>query len=431
MMDLQFLSKGLDFCKKRKKWVLLCAFFGASSYGTYRVYQLPGVARKRRKLFKLLTAFFSMAELVSDSAETIGVVSKEMKEFLRSDSDEIPKSLRQISKIATSDEFSDSLTRVSEALTVGILRGYRSEISSESGVEGSVSFTDKVMDKILSSAGTGFVSVIAGSFARNLVQGFYSSAESVNGSCGNGMANGTNDKVDLSSVPRWVNVICADKCKDLMANCIQVFVSTAVAAYLDKTLDINAFDEIFAGLANPNHENKMKDMLVSVCNGAVQTFVKTSHHLLTSKNRNSNTHSSLSNSSVDDGNYTTLNGQEFNNGEKEAIPLCLTDTQVSNDNQGGSWSGMVLSTLSVPSNRRFVLDVTGRVTFETFKSVLQLVQGKVTEGLERSSYAVHDHIVHKGRQAVQYFGLKSYVCFTICFALLLHMICSTRALLPA
>lgn len=431
MMDLQLLSEGLDFCKKRRKWVLLCALFGVSSYGVYRVYQLPGVTRKRRKLFKFLTAFFSMAELVSDSAETVGVVSKDMKEFLMSDSDEIPKSLRQISKIATSDEFSDSLTRVSEALTVGILRAYRSEMRSKGGAGESVSFTDKVMDKILSSAGTGFVSVVAGSFARNLVQGFYSGVESANSSSGNVMANGRDHRVDLSSVPRWLNVICADKCKDFMVNCIQVFVSTAVAVYLDKTLDINAFDEICAGLTNPSHESRMRDMLVSVCNGAVETFVKTSHHVLTSKSTDSNAHSSFSNSSVDDSKYTSLNGPEFSNGEKEAIPLYLTDMQVSSDNQGGGWSSTVLSTLSVPSNRRFVFDVTGRVTFETFKSAVEFLQWKVIEGLKRSSHAVHDHVVHKGRQAVKYFGLKSYVCVTLCFALLLHMICSTRALLPA
>lgn len=409
-MDLQLLDKGLDFCRKRKKWVLLCALFGASSYGAFRVYQLPSVTRKRRRLLKLLSAFFSVAELVSDSAETIGVVSRDLKEFLKSDCDEIPNSLRQICKIARSDEFSNSLTRVSEALTVGIFRAYGSEMSNDVGVEGNVGFMDRIMDRITSSEGTGFVSVVAGSFARNLVLGFYSNGEFGGSSSGGIVANGMNDRVEFSSLPRWVNVICADKCKDLIANCIRVFVSTAVGVYLDKTMDINAFDEIFAGLTNPNHENKMREILVSVCNNAVETFVKTSHHVLTSKSTSSNTHLSFSSSSGNRSESTSLNAYELSTGEKEAIPSHnLTDRQVSDDIKGSGWSSMVSSVLSVPSNRRFVLDVTGRVTFETLRSVIEFLRWKVSEGLKSSSYAVHHHVVDKGRQAVRYFGLKSYV----------------------
>lgn len=421
-MDLQLLSKGLDLAKKRKKWILLFALFGASSYGAYKVYHLPSVTRKRRRLFSLLRAFFSVLELVSDSAETIGFVSKDLKEFLNSDSDEIPNSLRQISKIVRSNEFSDSLTRVSQGLTVGVLRGYCWETRNDDESGGDVSLVDKIMDRMLSNAGTGFVSVVAGSFARNLVLGLYSSGESKDSSNGRGgMTDVLVDDVDTSSLSKWVNVVSSDQCKEMIANCIQVFVSTAVTVYLEKTLDINFYDDMFSGLTNPNHESKMRDLLVSVCNGAVETLIKTSHQVLTLKKMDSNP--------TQLGECSTLNGCELGDGAK--VVTHPTGGQVSDQVQGGSWGSMVLSTLSIPSNRKFVLDVTGRVTFETVRSLVEFSLWKLSDGLRNSTNAVHDHVKDKGRQVVRYFGLKSYVFVTIYFVLYLHIICGTRALLPA
>ncbi|KAF3571244.1 hypothetical protein F2Q69_00060602 [Brassica cretica] len=111
---LRFGEKGLSNSPhRRKKWFLLIAISGVvSGYGAYKVYHLPSVAKKRQRLAKILGAFLSVAELISESAETMTIVSRDMKEFLTSDSDEIPNSFKQIAKIANSKEFADSLSRL-------------------------------------------------------------------------------------------------------------------------------------------------------------------------------------------------------------------------------------------------------------------------------------------------------------------------------
>ncbi|KAF3614308.1 putative histone-lysine N-methyltransferase CLF-like [Capsicum annuum] len=150
-----------------------------------------------------------MAKMVSDSSEVVSVVSKDLKEFLQSDSDELPRSLKQLLKIARCEEFTNFVVRVSLALIVGILRGYESENKSEIEEVGGSSFVD--MDRMMSTVGTRFVFVVIGSFARNLVLVFYSNSGSDKGLNGNCQFVVPYMKKNSSEVPRWIDGVCTDR----------------------------------------------------------------------------------------------------------------------------------------------------------------------------------------------------------------------------
>ena len=186
--------------------------------------------------------------------------------------------------------------------------------------------------------------------------------------------------------------------------------STTVAVYLDKTMNVNFYDEMFTGLTNPKHEPKVRDLMVSVCNGVVETLVKTSHQVLTTPKSNPSSSSSSSASIGDQ----------------------ITEVKVksaSNDQDSG-WVSSVSSTLAVPSNRRFALDVTGRVTFETIRCIVEFLLWKLSEGLKRSLDVVHEDVVDRGLEVIRYVGARSSVIVTICLALYLHVLGDTRALFP-
>ncbi|KAL0651144.1 hypothetical protein Bca4012_093835 [Brassica carinata] len=367
---LRFGEKGFfNSPHRRKKWLLLIAISGVvSGYGAYKVYHLPSVARKRHRLAKILGAFLSVAELISESAETMTIVSRDMKEFLTSDSDEIPNSFKQIAKIANSKEFADSLSRVSQAVTIGVSRGYKSE-SCSNVVDSEPSVVDRVVDKAFSKAGTGFFSVVVGSFAKNLVLGFRSNE---------GVTRGDDDTV----TPRWLSLLCDERSREVLAECIERFTSTAVGVYLDKTMDINAFDQIFEGMTNPKHQDSVKDVLVSVCNGAIETVVRTSHEVFTTSK----------------------------------------SSAVVEEESNGGWTDAISNTLAVPSNRKFMFDVTGRVTLETTKSIIGFLMLKTLQGFRRSFDVVQGEVTERGRQVVGYVGAKASVIVTVWLALYLHII---------
>lgn len=418
------MKRGLGFTRRRKKWIGLLAALGISSYAAYRIYHLPSVTRKRKRLAKLLGTLVSVLEMASDSADTIGLISKDLKEFLQTDMDEIPRSLKQISKVARSEEFCQSVSRVSEALTIGLMRGYKTgscvRNGSEVGPLHSVSYTDKVMDRLFSSAGAGFASVVVGSFARNFVLGFYSNSESVNGLKMNG-----GDRFSPSSeVPRWLNVACDDKCRQLIGDCIQKFVSTAVAVYLDKTISINTYDEIFTGLTNPKHQNKVQDILVAVCNNAIETLVKTSHQVLTSPDSCTKSSCSIIDQSEE---QSAVGDKSF----ALDVPSKYCFTSSFSDAKGSGWVNQVSSRLAVPNNRQFVLDVTGRVTFETMRSLLLFLSWKLSEGIRRSLGVVHGEVVHRSLEVARFINAKSSVIVTLCLALYLHVLGGTGVILTA
>ncbi|URE35313.1 Protein PHLOEM PROTEIN 2-LIKE [Musa troglodytarum] len=386
---------------RRRRWLILAAAaVVVSGYGAYRIYHLPSVARRRRKLFRLLSALAAAADAAASSAEAVSLVSSDLNRFLRSDADDLPSSLKQLSKIVRSNEFSGSVSSISESLTIGLVRGLQSNgpmvDSSVSETGTGARFSDRVMDKLFSAAGTGFASVVVGSLAKGLVMGFYT-RESTGGE-----SDGI-ERSDSQVVPQWFQLVCSDESRSLIGNVVQLFVSTAVAVYLDKTMDINTYDELFSGLTNPKHEAKMKDMLVSMCNGAVETLVKTSHQVISS-----------------------------NSGSPEVRAEDLPRVEeLDQKKDGGEWVDQITSKLAVPSNRRFILDVTGRITFETVRSFLDFVLWKIYDGAKRGVNSAREELVVKGLEVVRYISAKSMVIITICLSLCMHIFMGTRVLVPA
>ncbi|KAL5210486.1 hypothetical protein ABZP36_006109 [Zizania latifolia] len=368
------MDRLVDISRRRRRWILFAAVGAAAGVGAYRIYHHPAVAARRRRLARLAGAVVAFVDAAASSADAAALVASDLADFVRSDSDELPRSVTQLAKLAASPEVSATVAALSEAITAGIFRGVGSKSGAGSG--DGLALSDRLVDKLFSSKGERLASAFAGSFARHLVIAFYS-ASSAPG--------------ETTSSMKWVDVVATGKGQKAISNWVEVFVSTAVGVFVDKTIHINTYDQLFEGLTNASHDAKVKELLVSVCNGAVETLVKTTHHVMSNANDKSD----------DNGNGSSGVGE--------------------------GWVETVSSTLAVPSNRKFVLDVTGRVTFETVRSFLEFVLWKMQAGAKKGGSTVMD----SGVRAMRYMTDKSMVIATICITLCLHVLNGTRFLVTA
>ncbi|KAM0859441.1 hypothetical protein ACQ4PT_047188 [Festuca glaucescens] len=361
------MDRVLVFSHRRRRWIL-CAGAAAAAY---LIYHHPSVAARRRRISRLTSALSSLADAVAD-------VAADLAGFLRSESDVLPPTLTQLSKLASSPEASASASALSGALTAGVLRGYNSASGPASG--GEVPFSDRLVEKLFSPEGERLVSAVAGSLGRDLVLAFYSVPADPSESAG-------------SSPASWVDVVTRGSCRRAIRSWVEVFTATAVGVFIDKTIHINTYDQICAAATNPAYDARLQELLVALCSASIETLVKTSHGVLSNTSGNANGSSSSSG----------------NGGIREG------------------WTETVSSALAVPSNRKLVLDLSGRATFEAVRSFLEFVLWRLHDGAKAGA----DATVRAGLCALRSMSERSMVIAAICIVLCLYVLNGTWLLSPA
>jgi hypothetical protein len=358
------MDRLLVFSHRRRRWIL-CAGAAAAAY---LIYHHPSVAARRRRISRLTSALSSLADAVA-------AVAADLAAFLRSDSDVLPPTLTQLSKLASSPEASASASALSGALTAGVLRGYNSASGPASGAE--VPLSDRLVEKLFSPEGERLVSAVAGSFGRDLLLAFYSVPA---------------DPSESSTVS-WVDVVTRGSCRRAIRSWVEVFTATAVGVFIDKTIHINTYDQICAAATNPAYDARLQELLVALCSASIETLVKTSHGVLSNTTGNANGSSSSSG----------------NGGSREG------------------WTETVSSALAVPGNRKLALDLTGRATFEAVRSFLEFVLWRLHDGAKAGA----DATVRAGLCALRSMSERSMLIAAICIVLCLYVLNGTWLLSPA
>lgn len=302
---------------------------------------------------------------------------------------------------------------------------------------------DRLAEKLFSESGKGFASAVVASASRSFVA---SVLEHMNTSdtpsrdevaeSGGGLAKGL------------IAFASSTDGKSMLTDWIQTFVGTAVSVYLDRTKDINPFDELAASLGKAEHQGPITDLLTTICEVSTSSFVRTSHEVLSS-DPSSSKHNSVTKPTVPRPDL----GELFHDTEGSEVFYDMGEQEpISPSHSTVKWKGktvvrrsepaptnyieQISKVIAVPSNRKLILDMAATMTSSGVRSMIDVSLNKVSAALggKGKEHASKDQDYEISRwsgvgEKLQAVGDvtkaamdKSMVLMTMCFAVCLHSV---------
>lgn len=551
--------------RRRRNVLLACTAVAVGGYASYRIYN----SRKRLRVFLLLQSFSSLLDALSQGSDSVAVVVSDLRAFLSSDGDEVPRSLKQLLKLGGSHEVQESVTALSAAISRGVLttllnggsvalslkhhesdnvpgsssppsgvetkdvirwgggeniasiddralspdeetlaednwrdchevwdenvmrttssasacddlvEGVKSQVNSslvkgakealqeglglgesfghsgrsEEG-RGAISssssnrdkYVDKLIEKLFSESGKGFVSAVVGSASRSFVVSFLEHVNMPNTASSSVGGKGDTTAAVLKGVAEFAS---NGEGRALLIDCIQTFVGTAVSVYVERTKDINAFDELVAGLVKSEYREPITDLLTTVCQATASSFVRASHEVLTADPSSTSRSTSTLNPRIPSLNPGGGSSSGYGNAVTSYDDVGEEEDVGSYGRQGNSGGFKkeelvqldliqgLSKALAVPSNRKLILEIAGTMTTLGVRSAIDVSLGKLSTALKGGKGKEHavkalEHETPKQTlvgEKLQMVGDmtksaidKSMVLMTMCIAVCFHSV---------
>ena len=258
----------------------------AAVVGTVGLYE----AYRRGWFTKTSDAVKKIVDSAQDAAETLGTLCKDTKEFLSSDSEVVPQSLRQALKLASCEETKEVVQTHVQATIKGVLESQRStdnetsvggrgENESEASTSGSDnentedgfnnnkrlrksssnSMLSQTLEKIFSKKGSGFFSIIAASLAKQTITTL--------------MENASEQTSDGEAFEKYKDILMSEEGKQFVSDLLVTLVVEATSVYTDKTIHINYYDQILESAIKPQHRSFVENLCVKLCKAWTETVM--------------------------------------------------------------------------------------------------------------------------------------------------------------
>ncbi|PSC73345.1 PHLOEM PROTEIN 2-LIKE A10 [Micractinium conductrix] len=279
--------------------LLLAAGGAATAYTAYRLYRSHRqgtLAAWAASVSRLRAALAAYTDALGSGADTLALLAADLRAFLGSDSTDLPPSLRQLARLLQSPEVASTTSATVAALLRGV-SGSTSVAANGSSGGGSNGSThaepqpakpalDRVLEALLSDRGHSLVSVAVSLGARNLVTAWCDAQHRLTAADAAAAAAARAAAAAASGAPlppvpppqpdltnRLLGFLASPHGQQLAVLAVTAFVTGGMRSYLDQTLDVNFYEDLFGAMAKPEHLAAVKSVVGVFARDVVGTYL--------------------------------------------------------------------------------------------------------------------------------------------------------------
>ncbi|KAK9786672.1 hypothetical protein WJX73_004452 [Symbiochloris irregularis] len=277
----------------RRRVVLSAAAAGATVLLLYKAYRGEYYRKVRDAVIRLHQAGGSFSAALLAGGDISATLLSDLRQFLASDSTEVPVSLRQLARLAQSEE----VTAAAAALSAALLRGAsRSQPTtqphqpsrSDADTPPAPDLLERLLIALDSERGQNLVGLAVSMACRTSVQtlvdswasadphspvgsgGVHLHVESLASGFGEGLAQ------QRAAAGGWLQTLlqwaATPEGEHLVLNAVSTFVRQGTQVYMQSFGESNMFDDMLAAAGNPRHWQTAQTLMRTCINEAVGTW---------------------------------------------------------------------------------------------------------------------------------------------------------------
>lgn len=290
--------------RQARKYAVLGSAAALSAALAYQAYRSNVYGRGRAYVSRLQAALQRYSEALATGGELCASVLRDLQQFLESERDDVPHSLRQMSKLLQSPEFTSTATRTVEAVYRGVTGeppavlaclqrpvtlaqlpttsctassrplafaagseapGASDHAQPAGPQQGAL---DKVLEALLSDRGHSLVSVAVSMGAKNMVAAYIDAS-----------ARAAADRSDAQGAAepafddKLFSFMSTPAGQQLAVMAVAAFASNGMRIYMDKSLEINFYEDLFSSMAKPAHLEAVKQCVSVFARDVVAAYL--------------------------------------------------------------------------------------------------------------------------------------------------------------